>query len=332
MKFSVALIYGGEGAEHDISVISAKSLGSLIDTESFSVLKIYVSRDGSWYIDVGERRIPTFPVRLDGESGFLNGRQIVPIHIAIISMHGDMGEDGIIAGALSTAHIPFIGCGTAASSAAADKIISKMISEAIGIPTAKWTFSNGEESGAVRARAEGLFGYPMFIKPATLGSSIGISRAASPAEFDSAYKNALSYGKRVLIEEAVSVRSELECAYLEVGGKARFAVGEILSNGRFYDFSEKYSENSSTKASLGASLPSRARALAAEYAARLKDAIFAEGLARFDFFLTDKGEVLFNEINTFPGMTPTSLFPALTLEMGLSHGDFINLLLSEALI
>ena len=332
MKFSVALIYGGEGAEHDISVVSAKNLGSFIDTERFSLIRIYISRDGSWFIKDGENEAPTFPVRLDGESGFLCEGKIIPTDIAIISLHGDMGEDGVIAGALSTAHIPFIGCKTAASSAAADKIITKMIAEAIGIPTAKWTFSNGEDSDKIRKRAEALFGYPMFIKPSTLGSSIGISRVCSAKEFDAAYRKALSYGKRVLIEEAVPVKVELECAFLGARGKSHFAVGEILSGGKFYDFSEKYGESSSTKTTLGELLPSHLRDKTAEYAARLREAIFAEGLARFDFFLTDGGEILFNEINTFPGMTPTSLFPLLTEKMGLLRGEFINLLLSEALL
>jgi len=329
MKRTVALIYGGEGFEHDISCIGAENIIGMIDRSQYEVMRVFVSENGEWFIESEEEKIPTFPVFINGNSGFLANGKIETADVAIPLLHGDRGEDGNIMGALNTAHIKFVGCGVLAGAVCADKVCTKIIADALDIPTAKWTFSADETYESAIKEAEAALGYPMFIKPSALGSSIGISRVSCPEEFKTAYHKARALSDRVLIEEAVNVKLELECAYLGASGKSYFKVGEVMSDGNFYDFDKKYRLPTETKTEVAEKgIEDCVTALAK----KLKQTIGIKQLSRFDFFLTEDGKILFNEINTFPGMTKTSLYPLLTLKMGFSEGEFINRLIAEALV
>ena len=329
MKFTVALIYGGEGFEHEISLIGAKNVLGMIDREKYEVIPVFISKTGEWFIENGRERTQVFPALLYGIHGLTTGKKIIPIDVAVPLLHGDFGEDGIIIGLLKAAHIKYVGCDVLAGAVCADKTLTKFICDAIGIPTAKWTFSDDENAEAIAENAEKKLGYPMFIKPASLGSSIGISKVSCRDEFISAYKKAHALSKRVLIEEAVSVKNELECAYLSVCGKEYFKTGEILAGGEFYDYDRKYLTETKTETQFN---NSEAEKTVIEMADKLRLALGIRQISRFDFFLTENGEILFNEINTFPGMTKTSLYPLLTEKMGFSEGEFINRLISEALL
>ena len=331
MKYSVALIFGGEGCEHSVSRISAKNLSTLIDRSKYSLIRVFISEKGEWFIEYSGSLSPAFPTMMSGVGGLISEGRFIPIDVAIPALHGDLGEDGVIVGALRTAHIPFIGCDTASSAVCADKILTKSVADALNIPTAKWIFSSEEDPSIAKARAERDIGYPMFIKPALLGSSIGISKVRIAEDFCEAYRRASEKCGRLIIEECISVKAELECAYLGANGCDRYAVGAVLSNGRFYDFDEKYGSDSRTDTTVFG-IDEEAELTVKGYAARLRELIGIKGLARLDFFLTDDGKILFNEINTFPGMTPTSLYPLLTEKMGYKKGEFINLLISEALL
>ena len=216
-----------------------------------------------------------------------------------------------------------------AGAVCSDKIVTKFICDALKIPTARWTFSSAENSDEVADNAEKMLGYPMFIKPASLGSSIGISKVFNREEFSEGYKKAHKLCPRILIEEAVSVKKELECAYLGADGKNYFKTGKILSGGEFYDFDKKYRIETKTEAFISDTATEKA---ITDMADKLRLAIGTRQISRFDFFLTEDDRILFNEINTFPGMTETSLYPSLTVEMGFSNGEFINRLISEALL
>ena len=332
MKKTVAIIYGGEGKERKVSIASANNLSRLIDREKFNLIRVLITSTGEWFIEKSGKRCPTFPIFINGKSGFHQNDTVIKVDAAIPCLHGDMGEDGIIAGALRAAHISYVGADTLAGAACADKIITKAVADSLGIPTAKWTFATDRESTAsVQRRAEESFGYPMFIKPANAGSSIGITKVCDATEFAVAYRRALLCDKRVLIEEAIPVSSELECAYFELGGTAHFSVGSICTNGKFYDFSEKYASESDIKTTPSCVADEKTRDAVIEMSRRLRSLFSVNGLGRFDYFITKDSALYFNEINTFPGMTPTSLYPALTLNMGLFEGEFINLLLSEAI-
>jgi len=329
MKFTVAVIYGGEGHEHNISVLSAKNLISMIDRSAYDIIPVYITERGEWFIESEGEKISTFPAFLNGKGGFFKGGKILKVDLAVPILHGELGEDGVIAGALRAAHIKAVGCPTLAGALTSDKIASKLIAEAIGIPTAKWVFADCERCDGVIAKAEEKLSYPMFIKPSSLGSSIGISRVSDREEFCKAYKKAALLSERILIEEEIPFERELECAYLFSGEKHFFEIGEICLDGKFYDFERKYEKSTKTSHFSGA-LEIKEKVIA--YSDALRAAIGIRGLSRLDFFLTESGEVYFNEINALPGMTKTSLYPLLTEKMGFSKGEFINNLIREALI
>ena len=334
MKISVALIFGGEGCERDVSVRSAKNIYKMIDKERFSVLPIYISENGNWYaqreMPDGEipLDIPTFPIRIDGRSGFLVKGHVGTVSVALPILHGEYGEDGVIQGALEAAHIPYVGCDVISSALAIDKAYTKAVATTLGIPTAGWICSDGRTASEIKALAEEKLGYPMFIKPARRGSSIGASRVDTPADFYPAYDAAEIHG-RVIIEECISVKYEVECGFLSLGGKTLINPGGTIdTHGAFYDFETKYRNNDTEIISHGAPLtPERARI--ADMAESLARALNMRHIGRLDFLVSTDGEIYFNEVNTTPGMTTTSLYPGITEDMGLEKGEFINRLIEE---
>ena len=333
-KKSVALIFGGEGPERHISELSAKNILRTIDRERFSVLPVYISEDGDWLLLDDEASlksgIPTYPARLGGKSGFLVDEGLLQVDVALPILHGSYGEDGRVQGALDTAHIRYVGCGVGASAACADKVFTKIVARHLGIPTAEWVCACDLTADEARSLAESRLDYPMFVKPADLGSSIGAAVADTPDDFDAAYTEAKHHSDKILIEAKLPVAAEIECAFLEVSGKRHYlASGTAHTGGEFYSFGAKYEGEKALKISHGAP-PVGKRADIARYARTLGDAIGLRHIARIDFFLTDNDEVFFNEINTIPGMTDSSLYPSMTEDIGLPHGEFINRLLGEA--
>ncbi len=337
---NVALIYGGEGCERDISRLSARGLYELIDKKKYRVIPVFISKEGNWYITEADpfgpiptlAARPTFPVRLHGKSGLLSGSGIIKIDCAVPILHGDFGEDGIIQGALSASHIPFVFADTLEGAVCADKIYTKLIARGLGIPTADFVGSDesGSEGvlsalGAVKER----LGFPVFIKPCRLGSSIGASRADTEGELYSAYIKARHLSRRVLIERLIDVEYELECALVSFGGDVKIASGIIRTNGAFYDYEEKYHRRGAETEVCGER--NEAITTAERYAKELYSAIGINSTARIDFLVDRRGDVYFNEINTIPGMTEASLYPALTEKMGLRQGEFIERLIESAI-
>ena len=334
MKKTVALIFGGEGCERDVSIAGAENLYSMINKELYEILLVFIADDGSWFIketftDPGGE--PTYPVRINSLSGFFKSGEILSVSAAITALHGDKGEDGTVQGALDAAHIKYIGCDVFSSSVCCDKIYTKIIAEHLGIPTAEWIFTNGEESTEdIAKRSEQILGYPIFVKPARLGSSIGISRASCREDLLSALKEAQKYSKRILIEAAIDAECEIECGFFGSYGKTYISPsGKILTDGIFYDYNGKYKGISSPKTLHGISLDKKTNCQITNYTKRLATLIDIRQLARIDYFIGREGDIYFNEINTFPGMTKTSLYPHITEDMGFERGEFINLLLSE---
>ena len=335
MKKSVALIFGGEGCERDISISSAQSIYEMIDKEWFSVLPVYISENGDWYaqreMPRGEipRDIPTFPVRIDGRSGFLVKGHVGSVSVALPILHGEYGEDGVIQGALEAAHIPYIGCDVITGAVTSDKAYTKALAASLGIPTANWIASDGHTRDEIKALAEESFGYPMFIKPARRGSSIGASRVDSAEDFYPAYDAAAIHG-RVIVEQFIPVKYEVECGFLALGeGLLINPGGTIDTNGDFYDFDAKYNGIRSPKTSHGSPLTPE-REQIADMAKRLAAALDMRHIGRLDFLVSVTGDIYFNEINTIPGMTSASLYPGITEDMGLGTGEFINRLIDEA--
>ena len=337
MKKTVALIFGGEGAERRISELSAKSLLSCLDTDIYDVLKIGIAPSGAWYIYYGDngkigngewlsekdKITPTFPAMLGEKSGFLTERGLVPVLCAVPALHGDFGEDGVVQGTLSAAHIRYVGQDVYASAMTSDKIYAKLTSKHLGIPTADFILSTEEPADCSRKRAEAEIGYPMFIKPARLGSSLGARPVFSESEFYSAHENAKGFDKRIMIEKLVDFDYELECAFFRTKEPLVCPYGKVSRNGRFYDYEAKY-RGVSHEARCDSEIPAEICERVKAYTLSLANLIGIRHLSRFDFFVTGAGEIYFNEINVFPGMTETSLYPRLTERLGLKKGEFIN--------
>lgn len=324
MQNNIAIIFGGEGAERHVS---EKSAAAIIRSapSNISLIKVGIDEAGEWFIFNGneediersvwrereDRLTPTYPVRLGGASGLYTKDGVIPISTAFPVLHGDMGEDGIIQGALACAHIPYIGSGVTPCAISADKAYTKIIAEYLSIPTAPWLIPKGSARSA-RREAEARLGYPMFIKPRRLGSSIGASAVNNPREFLEAYDEAyaLSSGL-VMIEAKISVERELEFALYDSGERFISPAGAINSCGDIYTYEKKYGSAASPKTEIDPKLDRATVRRARAYARRLCDYIGLGNISRIDFFLTLGGELIFNEINSIPGMTETSLYPAL---------------------
>ncbi len=325
----IALLYGGVGAEHDVSLSGAKYLLGVIDRGRYIPYPVLIARSGEWYAEGDKSR----PVTLSVGHGrtLFEGDAAVSVRAAFPLLHGDGGEDGKIQGLLDSAGIPYVGCKVAAGAVASDKILTKDVARALGIPTVNGiSITSDTEADSARTAAEKSVGYPMFIKPSGLGSSIGAHAVHSPEEFATAFRDAVRLGgRRVLIEEFIEERRELECAYLSTKSKQIFThPGEIISHG-VYDYTEKYSEHSHTATRVRADVQESIAALVREYSARLVSRLGISGLARIDFFLAG-GELLFNEINTMPGFTASSLYPAMIAATGISPTELVTELIEGA--
>ena len=327
MKKTVALIYGGEGFENEISKISADTLFEIIDKSQYEILKVEIKKSGEWLLQKGNDApsIPTFPVKISTKSGFLASGDVLPVDCAIPCLHGDYGEDGIVQGALCAAHINYIGQDVYASAVTSDKLYTKAIAESLGIPSAKCVLLSDMDASSAEQAAEDGIGYPMFLKPARLGSSFGAHPVYKKSEFKNAFNDALLYSERILAEELIDFDFELECALFD--GKL-IPCGKINSTEKFYSFERKYNICSESSPEVCLSLSPKIQKAVTDFSERLVKAIGLSSIARLDFFVTKNEEVFFNEINAFPGMTKSSLYPKLTELAGLKSGEFINKLLS----
>ena len=342
---SVALIFGGRGFEHDISIRGAEYVYPLIDTKNYNKIPVYVRRDGAWIIPamrsipacpraLADEAIPVMecsPVFINSFCGLKTESSFVPILSAFPLLHGDYGEDGVVQGALENARIPYVGCNTQASAVARDKCYVKLIAKHLGIPTAKWLYVTGEPDDDAFKNAEKIIGYPMFIKPARLGSSVGAGVACCREDLIKLLTSALKMGSgRALIEERITVSKELECGYFSTKSKELFTrIGEISFENGFYDYEAKYHLNTA-KIFSQAEISFEEERLLHSYARRLVAFLGLRGISRIDFFRTKDGEIYFNEINTMPGFTEKSLYPRLMEESGISPSELINLLISDA--
>ncbi|UCH78061.1 MAG: D-alanine--D-alanine ligase [Candidatus Coatesbacteria bacterium] len=344
-KIELAVLFGGRSGEHEISVISARSMMAAVDGEKFEVLPIYISAEGSWYFwagflqgvarpgpeavaytpvaDPGRR---PFLVRLDG-SGELTADVIFPL------LHGPYGEDGTIQGLLELAALPYVGSGPLAAALAMDKELSKNMLRANGISTVDYYAVSRrafeEDGDHVTLEVEQRLRYPLFVKPANLGSSIGIRKVKDRASLKEALAEAARYDAKVLCEQAVNAR-EFECAVLGNEAPQASPVGEIVPAGDFYDYEAKYMRDDAelhAPADIEEALSRRVQDLALR--AFLSHG--CAGLARVDFFyLPDRDVLLVNELNTMPGFTPISMYPKLWQAAGLSYADLIGRLVDLA--
>lgn len=325
-KLSVMVLSGGRGAEHDVSLMSAKYVESLIDREKFLPIPVYIAKTGEW-LSSGEH--VTLAYR--GRGGILVGGEFIGIDVALPVLHGDFGEDGVVQGALENVKISYVGCDVFAGSLCSDKAFTKSVARELGIDVAEHTVSKkGECSDDFIARVTGKK-FPIFIKPARLGSSIGARITKNESELRLAVENAYKLSDKIIAEEFIDVEYELECAYLSACGVEIFSdVGLISSKCGFYDFEKKYNTGDGVVVTANADISRELSDKIRKYSKLLADTIGIRHLARFDFLLSKDGRLTFNEINTLPGFTETSLYPRLIERSGIPPKSLIEMLIYDA--
>ncbi len=330
-KKKIAVIYGGKGYEHDISALGGKFVLSVLDREKFDPLPILIDKSGDWFAEYSRRHIPISPIRRGGIGGILQKRRFIPIDAAFPVLHGDFGEDGRVQGLLDTLGFPFVGCDTVSGAISSDKSYTKSVALALGIPTLPWLCSDGEADDGFCALCEEKLGFPVFVKPARLGSSIGAGIARDRSELYERVRLARELGGRVIAEKYLPCPRELECAVLDFYGTRHVTPpGEISIDGGFYGYSEKYDKGSPARISTHASTDSSTDEQIRSYAEKISRALDVKGLARVDFFLFGS-EIYFNEINTMPGMTEASLYPRLIRNLGIEAAELVSALIENAI-
>jgi D-alanine-D-alanine ligase len=335
----LGIIFGGKSEEHEVSVLSAASLIGAIDRTKYDPVPIGVNREGRWFSVKAEElegvktlSDPRVKTLIPSGEGALRraidpGRLSALLDFAFPVLHGPYGEDGRVQGLFETLNLPYSGCGVAASAVAMDKIFTRERWLRAGLPVCRHTTlrkrAYAADPAGERARVERALGYPIFVKPANLGSSVGIGKAWNADALARAIEGAFLYDSRLILEEGVDCR-ELEIGVLGNEEPAVSAVGEIVPAAEFYDYDSKY-RSDATKLFIPADIPSETTAAIGALARSAYTALNAAGFARVDFFLDRKsGTVLLNEINTIPGFTAYSMFPSLWREAGVAYGALIE--------
>ena len=323
----VAVLAGGRSSEHDISVASARSVVAALDPDRYDTVVVEIDRAGRW--ELGQERhslssprgpsIETLPVVAESSPA----RALGQVDVVLPILHGPFGEDGTVQGLLELAGVPYVGAGVAASALCMDKDLSKAVLRDRGIPVARnVTLRNGDIP-------DHPFDYPVFVKPARLGSSVGISKVDGRDELSAAVELARRHDDKVLIEEGVP-GVEVECGVLGNRDPIASVVGEIVAHADWYDYSAKYDEGG-MELVVPARISPEADARVRELAVDSFVATECEGMARIDFFVRPDGEVVVNEINTIPGFTATSVYAKLFEEAGVSYTELLDRLIELAL-
>jgi D-alanine-D-alanine ligase len=360
-KPRVAIVFGGRSSEHAISCVTAGSVLEAIDRSAYDVVPIGIARDGRWVLESGD----TDRLRITGPDGLPSvdgdratiallreaaGTDLVvhepsrppetlgEVDVVFPLLHGPWGEDGTIQGMFEMAGVRYVGAGVLASALGMDKAYAKVVLRDAGLPVLPAETVTAREwyrdPDGVRHRVAEL-GFPLFVKPARAGSSMGITKVHGPAELDAAIEEAHRHDPKALVEQAALGAREIECGVLQAldGTPETSVPAEIIVGGEheFYDFAAKYLPEEHTELQVPAALPDETASELRELAARAFEAIGCEGIARVDFFVLPDGSVMLNEINTMPGFTPSSMYPRMWAATGVDYAALVDRLIQLAL-
>lgn len=349
-KLKVAVLFGGISGEHEISCISASAVCRHLDTEKYEVLKIGITKKGRWLLYPGSEEgmtdgswetctdaVPAFiapdattrGIVLNHDASF----DVVKLDMVIPVLHGKGGEDGTIQGLLEMSGIPYVGCGVLASAACMNKASANLIFDASGIPHTPWVAAQQQDMenfDAILANVKASLKFPVYVKPAGGGSSLGVAKVKTEDELRAAMQLAFTHDNTLVIEQEVTGQ-EVECAVL--GNSQPFSTlpGEIVSCNEIYDYEAKYHSDGASKLHLPARLPQQKLEEVQAMAVKAYKALGCEGLSRVDFFVEENtGRVLLNEINTMPGFTDISMYPKLMEKEGISFTELLDRLIALA--
>lgn len=328
----LGIVYGGVSTEHDISVMSAKSVIENLDKEKYEIHEIYINKYGKWYEVIDNEKEEIYNLIW----------ALKKLDVMFPILHGLGGEDGTIQGMLEMLQVPYVGCKVLASSVGMDKVYTKIIFEKAGIPEAPYVYIKKKENGYIivnenfeeeEFKVESItkkLNYPMFVKPSNSGSSVGVKKATNNEELKMAIENAGQYDNKILIEQGINAR-EVECAILDGTEVRASTVGEIISAEEFYSFDAKYNIPES-KTIIPADISKEQIEQIQKLAIRAFKAIDGSGLARVDFFIEkDTNKIYINEINTMPGFTKISMYPKLFEAVGIKYSELLDKLIANAI-
>ena len=328
----LGIVYGGVSTEHDISVMSAKSVIENLDKEKYEIHEIYINKYGKWYEVIDDEKEEIYNLIWT----------LKKLDVVFPVLHGLGGEDGTIQGMLEMLKVPYVGCKVLASSVGMDKVYTKIIFEKAGIPEAPYVYIKKKENGYIivnenfeeeEFKVESItkkLNYPMFVKPSNSGSSVGVKKATNNEELKMAIENAGQYDNKILIEQGINAR-EVECAILDGTEVRASTVGEIMSAEEFYSFDAKYNIPES-KTIIPADISKVEIEQIHKLAIRAFKAFDGSGLARVDFFIEkDTNKIYINEINTMPGFTKISMYPKLFEAVGIKYSELLDKLIANAI-
>ncbi|WP_025806299.1 D-alanine--D-alanine ligase [Pseudomonas chlororaphis] len=349
-KLRVGIIFGGRSAEHEVSLQSARNIVDALDRERFEPVLIGIDKNGHWHLNdtsnflinqenpalialnQSNRELAVVPGKASQQLVETSSQELLG-HVDVIFpiVHGTLGEDGCLQGLLRMADLPFVGSDVLGSAVCMDKDISKRLLRDAGLAVTPFiTLNRATAARTDFALAQSKLGLPMFVKPANQGSSVGVSKVTSEAQYNAAIELALGFDEKVLVESAVSGR-EIECAVLGNDQPIASGCGEIVVGSGFYSYDSKYIDDQAAQvvvpADLSEEVSERIRALAVE----AFQVLGCSGLARVDVFLTQGGEVLINEINSLPGFTRISMYPKLWQAAGMTYSELVSRLIELAL-
>ena len=350
-KLSVCVLFGGISPEHEVSLRSAESVLQNLDPEKYNIIPVGITKEGDWILYGGtdysdlpagrwlnhpdNRRATISPIRGQGLLCF-EGDCAVWEHVDVVFpvLHGENGEDGAMQGLLQMAGIPYVGPHVAESAVSMDKTLTKLVADNAGVPQAVWALIRASElpnrMETILSNLEEKFAYPVFVKPAGTGSSVGVSKAMNREQLEQALVKAGAYDEKILVEEFIHGR-EVEVAVMGNDSPVASVCGEIDSGAEFYDYDAKYLTDTSV-AYIPARIDEETAEQVREQAVKVYQAIGCKGLSRVDFFVTyADNRIVFNEINTLPGFTSISMYPKLFAASGIAYGELLDELLKLAL-
>lgn len=332
----VLLLFGGESAEHEVSIASARNVFAAMDDRKYDILLGYITKDGHW-------RLVEDIESLDGSHHALlpvmggrhfvtepGGKSVVP-DIILPILHGPNGEDGSVQGVAKMIHVPIVGCSILGSALCMDKDVARRLLKAVGIPTVDYEVYYKHQLLPAFSKITLQLGNPVFIKPANLGSSVGVYKVHNEAQFNQAVTDALKYDSKILIEQAVTAPREIECSVFGNYEPQASGLGQINPHSDFYSYESKYSPTSQAELIIPASLDEALTQKIRDMAVKAYQTLECRGLARVDFFVTGDNTIVLNELNTMPGFTNISMYPKLWRQAGLGYSQLIDRLIELAL-
>jgi len=339
-KINVAIIFGGKSAEHEISLQSAKNVYDAIDKEKYNPILIGIDKKGRWLLQENKNSETVSFDKIDsaspqihilpGEGLFVGNDENLKIDAAFPILHGPFGEDGTVQGLLKLADIPFVGAGVLGSAVGMDKEIMKRLFRDEGLPVGKFLVFKKREKVLNFSDVVESLGLPFFIKPANMGSSVGVSKVTNEIQYKKALIDAFKYDNKIIVEEFIKGR-EIECGGLGNGEVMASMSGEIIPLCDFYSYESKYVDKDGAKLEIPAKISADTASKIRDLTIKTFNLLSCEGLGRVDFFLKENGEVIINEINTIPGFTKISMYPKLWEASGISYSKLVDKLIDLAI-